>query len=457
MLIRPRNRTPGDRRTHTSRVATFTGIGLLVVTGMSESASPPPMSNAPVGGSLSLRCGAAWDARSGYLSGPVSIKVVDGSIVSVERASGAMESGDIDLSHSTCLPGLIDAHTHVMLQSDRLEGDYDRQLLKESNEYRTIIATRHAARMLQWGFTSIRDLGSEGAGYADVAIREAIDNGIIPGPRMQVATLAIAATGAYPLLGYAPHLNIPKGVEEASGVEAGRESVRRQISNGADVIKVYADRSPRQGAAGRIDTYPTLTIEELSAIIDEAHRQGRKAAVHARAAQGAANALKAGADSIEHGDYLDDDNLRVMASKGVFYVPTFDTDEQVTETRVRAGASIWTYVREVKKKTLARAVKAGVKIAFGSDVGGADWIYNPAGAFRFMTEAGMTPEQVLKSATLNAAELMGVEDRVGTLQPGKLADIIAVPGNPLEDVRVLERVSFVVKGGNRQPATRADD
>lgn len=402
-------------------------------------------------GSLDLRCGAAWDARSGHIPGPVLIRIRDGRIVSVSRASGAIKRGEIDLSQSTCLPGLIDAHTHVMLQSDRLQGDYDRQLLKESIEYRTIIATEHARRMLRWGFTSIRDLGSEGAGYADVAVRNAINDGIVPGPRAQVATLAIAATGAYPLLGYAPHLNIPKGVEEVSGVEAGREAVRRQISNGADVIKAYADRSPRQGANGTIDTFPTLTVEELSAIIDEAHRQGRKVAVHARAAQGAANALEAGADSIEHGDYLDDENLLVMASRGVFYVPTFDTHEQITETRVRAGASIWAYVREVKKQTLARAVKAGVKIAFGTDIGGADWTYNSAGAFRFMVQAGMTPEQVLTSATLNAAELMGVDDRVGTLQPGKLADIIAVPGDPMKDIRVLERVSFVSKGGTINP------
>lgn len=437
--------------------ASLRAAAIIAATVPSALASQSSSSSSADNGSLDLRCGAVWDARSGRVPGPVTIKVREGRIVSVSRASGAMRRGEIDLMRSTCLPGLIDAHTHVMLQSDRLEGDYDRQLLKESNEFRTIIATVQARRMLGWGFTSIRDLGSEGAGYADVAVRDAINKGLVMGPRMQVATLAIAATGTYPLLGYAPHLQVPKGVEEVSGVETARASVRRQISNGANVIKVYADRTPRPGPDGSIDTVPTLTLEELAAITDEAHRQGHKVAVHARAAQGASAALAAGADSIEHGDYLSDDNLRVMASKGVFYVPTFDTDERITETRVKAGAPIWAYVSEVKKRTLARAVKAGVKVAFGSDIGGADWTYSAAGAFRFMVEAGMTTEQLLISVTLNAAELMDVDDRVGTLEPGKLADIIAVPGDPLGDIRVLERVSFISKGGTVQSPAEASE
>lgn len=404
---------------------------------------------APVIGnaSLDLRCGAVWDAKDGRRAGPIVLAVRDGRIASVAPDDGPLQPGEIDLRTAICLPGLIDAHTHVMLESDRLEGDYDRQLLKESPEYRTILAVVRARRMIDWGFTAIRDLGSEGAGYGDLAMRDAINKGIIAGPRMQVATQAIAATSAYPLLGYAPGIDVPRGVEDITGADEGRRAVRRQIGRGADLIKLYADRSPRRGPQDTILTTPTLTLEELRAMVDEAHRQQRKVGIHARAAESARNAIAAGADSIEHGDYLDDGNLREMARGRVFYVPDFDTDPRVASVRVAAGYPIWGYIPEIKCRTLARAVKAGVPIAFGSGIGGADWTYNAAGAFRPMAACGMTPEQVLVSATRNAAELMGLADRVGTLEPGKLADIIAVAGDPLADVSRLEDVSFVMKQG----------
>lgn len=398
-------------------------------------------------GSLTLRCGAIWDAHGGRIEGPVVVEVRDGHIAALRRTARPLPAGAIDLPGYTCLPGLIDAHTHVMLESDRLEGDYDRQLLKESHEYRTIMATVHVRQMVEWGFTAIRDLGSEGAGFGDVAVRDAIGAGIIPGPRMQVATLAIVASGAYPLTGYAPTIAVPKGAEEITGADEGRRAVRRQIAQGADVIKLYADRAPRAGPDGTIRTTPTLTREELGAMIEEAHRQGRRAAVNARGAEGAREAIEAGADSIDHGDYLDDHNLRAMARRGIYYVPDFDTDPRVAETRVRAGYQIFADLPQVKCRTLARAVRAGVKVAFGSGIGGSDWTYRPAGAFRPMAACGMTPEQILVSATRNAAQLMGMDDRVGTLEPGKLGDIIAVAGDPLKDPTLLERVSFVAKGG----------
>lgn len=398
-------------------------------------------------GSLVIRCGAVWDARGGRIAGPILIEVRNGRIATVSRTEAPRGANEIDLSQSTCLPGLIDAHTHVMLESDRLEGDYDRQLLKESPEYRTVLASDHVRRMIGWGFTSIRDLGSEGAGFGDVAVRDAINGGVIIGPRMQVATQAIAATSAYPLRDYAPAVAVPKGVEEITGADEGRRAVRRQIAQGADVINLYADRAPTPGPDGTILTTPTLTIEEMRAMVDEAHRQQRKVGINARSAESARNALDAGADSIEHGDYLDDDNLRTMVRKGTFYVPDFDTDPRVAETRVRAGYPIFNYIPQVKCRTLAHAERAGVKIAFGSGIGGADWTYNAAGAFRPMAGCGMTPAQILTSATANAAQLLGIDDNVGTLEPGKLADIIAVTGDPLRDVTSMEKVSFVAKGG----------
>lgn len=437
------------------RCSTQNQITILVVSILAFGAATIPAYSAPAvtaspavdHGSLQLRCGSVWDAIKGKRVGPLAIEVRDGRISSIVAIDGPLGPDEVDLRSATCLPGLIDAHTHVMLQSDRLEGDYDRQLLKETSEYRTIIAVEHARRMLGWGFTSIRDLGSEGAGFGDVAIRDAINKGLIVGPRMQVATKAISATAAYPLLGYAPGVDVPQGTQQITGPDAGRMAVRQQIAQGADVIKLYADRSPRRGPQDTLLTIPTLTLDELRAMVDEAHRQQRRVGIHSRSAESARNAIEAGGNSIDHGDYLDDVNLREMARKGVFYVPDFDTDPLVAANRVKAGAPIWDYIPQVKCKTLARAVKAGVKVAFGSGVGGADWTYKVAGAFRPMAACGMTPEQLLASATINAADLMGIDDRVGTLQPGMLGDIIAVAGDPTKDITLLENVTFVAKGG----------
>lgn len=395
-----------------------------------------------------LRCGAVWDGRGGKVTGPMLIEVRAEKIVSIKSAGDVMSPGKVlDLMGLTCLPGLIDTHTHVLLQGDITAADYDDQLLKQSPEYRTIIATTNVRRVLSWGFTTIRDVETEGAGYADVDVKHAIERGIIPGPRMQVATRAMDVTGAYPLLGYAPGVVVPKGVQEVDGADGGRRAVREQIYHGADWIKVYSDRSYQVKPNGILDDIPTFTLEELRAIVDEAHRQRHKVASHAMALQGVHNSVEAGVDSIEHGNYIADEDLRTMLQKGIYYVPTIYVGEYVAEGRAKEGATVWVQMRDIHEKTFRRALKAGVKIAFGTDIGGFDWHINPAREFGWMVKFGMTPEQALRSATVVAAELLGWSDRLGTLESGKLADIVAVPGNPLDDVSHLEHVRFVMKDG----------
>ena len=353
----------------------------------------------------------------------------------------------INLSHETCLPGRIDTHTHVLLQGDITAADYDEQLLKQSPEYRTILATVNARRALEYGFTTIRDLETEGAGYADVDVKKTIENGIIPGPRMQVATRAMDVTGAYPLNGYAPNVEVPHGVQVVDGADGGRKAVREQIMHGTDWIKVYSDRSYRLRDDGVLDDIPTFTLDELRAIVDETHRQRHKVASHAMALNGVHNSVEAGVDSIEHGNYIADADLKTMAARGIFYVPTIFVGEYVAQGRAAAGAPVWVKMIAVHEDTFRRALKAGVKIAFGTDAGGFDWKIDPAKEFSSMVKFGMTPAQALKSATSSAAELLGMQSEVGTIEGGKLADIVAVPGDPLADVSVMEKVDFVMKGG----------
>jgi imidazolonepropionase-like amidohydrolase len=437
-------------------VAALAFAQLVLGPGYAAAEAETPVGPAPVVSSTWLRCGRLWDGRGGKTRGPTLIEVRADRIVSVRPGADATPAGKVvDLSGLTCLPGLIDSHTHVLLQGDITAADYDEQLLKQSPEYRTILATMNARRILSWGFTSIRDLETEGAGYADVDVKIAIARGIIPGPRMQVATRSLDVTGAYPLLGYAPAVTVPKGVQEADGADGGRRAVREQIYHGADWIKVYSDRSYQVQPDGTLDDIPTFTLEELRAIVDETHRQRHKVAAHAMALHGVHNSVEAGVDSIEHGNYIADEDMRMMVQKGIFYVPTIYVGEYVAEGRAKAGAPVWKQMGEIHEKTFRRALKAGVKIAFGTDIGGFDWHINPAREFGWMVKFGMTPEQALRSATVAGAELLGWSDRLGTVEAGKLADIVAVPGDPLEDVTRLENVRFVMKEGVVYPAADA--
>jgi imidazolonepropionase-like amidohydrolase len=398
------------------------------------------------GKTIALRCGSLFDGRGDSLRKNVVV-VIEGDKIKEISSSAPAGAEAVDLSHETCLPGLIDTHTHVLLQGDITAADYDQQLLKESPEYRTILATVNARRALDYGFTSIRDLETEGAGYADADLKKAINNGVIPGPRMQVATRALDVTGAYPLLGYAPGVQVPHGVQVVDGAENARQAVREQISHGADWIKVYSDRSYRVREDGVLDDIPTFTVDELKAIVDETHRERHKVASHAMALYGVHNSVEAGVDSIEHGNYIAEEDLKTMAARGIFYVPTIFVGEYVAQGRAAEGAPVWVKMLQIHEDTFRRAMKAGVKIAFGTDAGGFDWKVNPAKEFSSMVKFGMTPAEAIRSATSMAAELLAVKDSLGTIEPGKLADIVAVPGDPLSDISAMEKVDFVMKGG----------
>lgn len=403
-----------------------------------------------------VHCGTLIDEKSEEPRQNALIEIAGGRFRSVASFTPAFvkPAGAVflDLASETCLPGLIESHTHVLLQGDQKPGQYDEQILKWSLPYRTILGTQAARRALEYGFTTIRDVETEGAYYADVSIRDAIKQGVIPGPRMLVVTRAFDVTGAYALLGYDPALKLPHGVQVVDGPEECRKAVREQISNGADWIKIYADQRVST-AEGVVHSIPTFTPEELHAIVDETHRERHKVAAHAMGLEGAHNAVEAGVDSLEHGAYISDDDLKTMAARGIWYVPTLYIFIYAEQLRQAEGFPGWKGGVEIHANTFRRALKAGVKIAFGTDVGGFEWTINPAKEFPFMVKYGMTPAQALRSATVAGAELLDLESEIGSVEPGKFADLVAVPGNPLSDIQVLESVNFVMKEGvvYRQP------
>jgi len=396
-----------------------------------------------------IKAGTLIDGRSNEVKHNQVIVIRGNRIESVGANANIDPAAKvIDLSNMTVLPGLIDTHTHIFLQGeDPAAGGYDVQLLKYGIAYRAARATVSARRALEQGFTTIRDMETEGAGYGDVGIKQAIEQGYIPGPRMFCATRAISTTGGYPLEGYAPEIEVPKGVQIIDGPVEARKAAREQIDNGADWIKVYMTHRSWLDKQGNFVSQPTLTVEELRAIVDEAHGQKHKVACHAYGGEGLRRALDGGCDSIEHGLDLDDAAIAQMLKQGTWYVPTlavyYDHDSPADTP---AGK------RDLKRIALhgpsfAKAHKAGVKIAFGTDVGGFSWSDPIAQEFARLVEFGMTPMEAIQSATSRAAELLDMSGEIGVIAPGAYADVIGVSGDPLKSVDVLKDVRFVMKDG----------
>ena len=421
----------------------LTALALALVAASLMAQSAPPKDDVVV-----LRAARMIDGKSNQVITPGLVVVRGNKIESVGGASVPAGARTIDLGNMTLLPGLIDAHVHVLLQGDVTNEDYDVQLFKESLAYRALRASRAAKIALMHGFTTMRDLETEGAMYTDVDVKKAINNGVIDGPRLFVSTRAMSVTGGYGPNGYSPEVTYPMGVQIVDGVENARKAVREQIGHGADWIKVYADRAYFVDKDGSLSSIPTFTAEEMKAIVDETHRLRHKVAAHAMARPGIENAVNAGVDSIEHGIAIPDDILDRMAAKGIYLCPTLTATESVAPGRAAAGAPIWVKMLDYHHDSFRRAMKHGVKIAFGTDAGGFAWDQvNQAREFGYETQLGMTPMQAIQSATSVAAELLNQSDRLGTLEAGKLADVVAVPGNPLDDITAMERVGFVMKDG----------
>jgi imidazolonepropionase-like amidohydrolase len=398
-----------------------------------------------------IKAGRLVDVRAGRVLENQGILVENDRIKSTGpfaeiRGRAPASARLVDLSNSTVLPGLADCHTHVLLQGDITVEDYDVQLLKESIPYRTIRATVAARNALMNGFTAIRDLETEGAMYADVDVKTAIARGVIPGPRMFVSTRAFSATGMYPLSGYSWELKMPEGVQIVDGADNIRRAVREQVKYGADWIKIYFDRRYYM-KDGALHSWVNFTDEEMRAFVEESHRLGRRVAAHAMGREGIDAALRVGVDSIEHGFGLDEELMERMIKQGTYWCPTIYTGVYVAEGRAAAGAPIWITMRDLEAKAFNLATRKGVKIAFGTDAGAFPWDINAAREFAYMVRYGMTPMQAIQSATIVAAELLEKSDDMGAIEAGKYADIVAVAGDPLRDVTELERVRFVMKGG----------
>jgi imidazolonepropionase-like amidohydrolase len=398
-----------------------------------------------------IKAGRLVDVRSGRVLENQGILVENDRIKAVGPFDSRLalippSARIIDLSKATVLPGLSDCHTHVLLQGDITAEDYDEQLLKESIPYRTIRATVAARTALMNGFTALRDLETEGAMYADVDVKVAINRGVIPGPRMFVSTRAFSATGMYPLTGYSWELKMPEGVQIVDGADNIRKAVREQVKYGADWIKFYADRRYFM-KDGALHSWVNFTDEEMKAMVDEAHRLGRRVAAHAMGREGIEASLRVGVDSIEHGYGLDEELMDQMVKQGTYWCPTIYVGVYVAEGRAAAGAPIWLTMRDLEAKAFGIAVRKGVKIAYGTDVGGFSWTENQAKEFAYMVRYGMTPMQAIQSATTVAAELLERPNDMGAIEVGKFADIVAVAGDPLRDITELERVRFVMKGG----------
>ena len=393
---------------------------------------------------IAIRAGRLIDGTGEKPLERVTILIEKNKILSIGRDLAVpADATIIDLGDKTVLPGFIDVHTHIMFVGAE---DYGAELYKNSIPYRTICAVASARKALWRGFTAMRDVESEGTMYADVDLKKAIDRGIVPGPRLWVSTRGLSAPGRYVPNDYSWELDLPKGVQMVSGVEECLRAVREQVANGADWIKIYDDWRPYNITDdGKISSLPNFTQQELEAMVRESHRLGCKVAVHAIGHEGIKAALDAGADSIEHGSGFTEELIAQAKRQGAYWCPTLSIFEY---HNVEEASSQSRRMLEIEYEALQRAHKLGLKIVLGTDAGSMPWDFNQAREFEFLVKkAGFSPMDAIKAGTSIAAKLLDQSNQMGTLRPGMLADIVAVPGNPLEDITTLQQVVFVMKDG----------
>ncbi len=389
-----------------------------------------------------IRAARLLDPVSGAFQ-PNAVVVVRGD--RIEAVGGAPPAGArvIDLGALTLMPGLIDGHTHTMLQP---EDEVTQPVIVKSMATRILQGVAAARKNVEAGFTTMRDMDSEGAGFADAALRNAINQGLVPGPRLFVSTYALSITGGHMnLTGVNPDLDLPQLAAMTDSRDAMIAEVRRQVKGGADWIKVYATGALRHVNRETLEPMPQVSVDDVRAIVQEAARWRRDVAAHAYGGEGARNAIEGGARSIEHGMMLDDRTIQMMVERGVYWCPTLSVympDVGLPDAEGDFAARIMAS----HKRSFQAAMKAGVKIVFGTDVGG---FPHGTGAreFRYMVDYGMAPIEAIRSATTRAAELLRMQDRLGAIKAGAFADLIAVDGDPLADITALQRVRFVMKGG----------
>jgi imidazolonepropionase-like amidohydrolase len=420
---------------------------LLALLLTSTSFAQPSAAQAPAPQKTLIHAGHMLDVKTGKMLDNVTIAIEGDKVTGVSSGQNLPAESQagarvINLPNATLLPGLIDAHTHLTF-----DPNFGYQELGVSIPKEALIGAKNARITLEAGFTTVRNVGA--SGYTDIALRDAINEGMVPGPRIMASGPALSITGGHCDQNLLPYEWHAKSDGAADGVEGVQHKVREIIKYGADVIKVCATGGVlSKGDDPRASQY---TLEEMKAIVADAHRLGRKVAAHAHGAQGIAWASEAGVDSIEHGSYIDDAGIALLKKNGTYLVPTQYLSDWMRENAVKIGlppmyATKMKEVTAVSRQNIKKAFNAGVKIAFGTDAAVYPHGLN-AHEFAVYVQIGMTPLQAIQTATINAADLLGWSDRIGTLEQGKFADIVAVNGDPLKDVTLLQSPVFVMKGG----------